>query len=137
MTERWETVEAIDAARERFEAALGWRRPAAWGLLDAAGSVVKVNVGTGMLPGVVVAAVLGHRGGTRAYPLSTAQIDEAIAMAEPAEACTDIPHPNLGALRMLRDGGAVAVFVDADELAVDSDDAFVAALLAAIRQEHA
>jgi hypothetical protein len=101
VTERWETIEAIDAARAELEAGLtraGWERPAAWGLLTPDGAVVRANVRGGYLPGAILATVVGHRTGSASYPLTAAAIDEAIAMAEPAEACTVIAHPNIAAL---------------------------------------
>ena len=118
MTERWETVEEINAARERFEAALGWKRPAVWGLVTRDGDVLRANVETGYLPGVLVATVLGHTGGTAALPLTVADAEAAIALGVPAEACTDIPHPNIAALRgLVADGAdAIAVFVDEADL---------------------
>jgi hypothetical protein len=121
MTERWETVEEINAARERFEAALGWKRPAAWGLVTRDGDVLRANFETGYLPAVTVATVLGHTGGSAELPLSVADAEAAIALGEPAEACTDIPHPNIAALRVLVAGGtgAVAVFVDEADLVAD------------------
>lgn len=134
MTERWETIEAVDAARAGMEAALGWERPAAWGLLTPDGAVVRANVRGGYLPGVALATVVGYRSGSVAYSLSAAAIDEAIAMAAPAEACTDIPHPNLAALRLLDGADAVVVFVAEADFVEDAEDRNVAALLAEIRR---
>jgi hypothetical protein len=54
-------------------------------------------------------------------------------MVEPAEACTEIPHPNLAALRSL-DGDAVVAFVSEADFAGEAEDKFVAALLAEIRR---
>jgi hypothetical protein len=43
---------------------------------------------------VAVATVLADTAGTAELPLTAADLDAAIAVAEPAEACTEIPHPN-------------------------------------------
>jgi hypothetical protein len=143
MTERWETVEAINAARAALETRLGWEQPAAWGLLTPDGAVVRANVRGGYLPGVVLATVVGHRNGSASYALSASAIAEAVAMAEPAEACTDIPHPNLAALRLLSGGEAVVAFVAEADFVADIEvgdgvegiaDKYVAALLAEIRR---
>src|SRR2546429_3862567 len=48
-----------------MEAALGWERPAAWGLLTPDGDVVRANVRDAYLPGVALATVLGHCGRSR------------------------------------------------------------------------
>lgn len=133
MSERWETIEAINAARTAMEAALGWERPAAWGLLTPDGDVVRANVRDAYLPGVALATVLGHRGRSRSYALGGEAIARAIAMVEPAEACTEIPHPNLAALRLVGDAAVVTFVSEADFLG-DADDAHAAALLAEIRR---
>ncbi|MEY9887865.1 hypothetical protein ABIA31_001505 [Catenulispora sp. MAP5-51] len=137
MTERWETVEAINAARAAMEQRLGWEQPAAWGLLTPDGAVVRANVRGGYLPGVAVATVVGYRSGTGSYPLPAAAIAEAIAMVEPGEACTDIPHPNLAVLRSLSGRDVVVAFVSEADFAADAADAadrYVAALMTEIRR---
>ncbi|WP_194909481.1 hypothetical protein [Catenulispora rubra] len=143
MTERWETIEALNAARTAMEARLGWEQPVAWGLLTPDGAVVRANVRGGYLPAVAVATVVGHRKGSRSYPLTAAAIAEAIAMAEPGEACTDIPHPNIAALRLLGGGDAVVAYVSEADFVEDAEgigdieeveDRYVAALLAEIRR---
>ena len=137
MTERWETIEAVNAARAAMEERLGWEQPMAWGLLTPDGAVVRANVRGGYLPAVAVATVVGHRSGSRSYPLTASAIAEAIAMAEPAEACTEIPHPNVAALRLLSGGDAVVAYVsEADfvEDVEDVEDRYAAALLAEIRR---
>ncbi|MEZ0112295.1 hypothetical protein ABH920_006314 [Catenulispora sp. EB89] len=143
MTERWETIEAVDAARAAMEARLGWEQPAAWGLLTPDGAVVRANVRGGYLPGVAVAMVVGHRSGSRSYPLTAEAIAAAIAMVEPAEACTDIPHPNIAVLRLLSGGDAVVAYVSEAGFVEDVEgighveeveDRYVAALLAEIRR---
>lgn len=116
-----------------MEAALGWERPAAWGLLTPDGSVVRANIREGYLPGVVLASVIGHRTGSRSYSLTADHITEAVALAEPAEACTQIPHPNLAALRLLSDGALVTYISEADFVGDPEDDG-ARALLAEIRR---
>jgi hypothetical protein len=137
VTERWETIEEINAARAAMAARLGWEQPAAWGLLTPDGAVVRANVRGGHLPGVVLATVVGHRRGTASHPLTPAAIAEAIAMAEPGEACTTIPHHNIAAMRLLSGGEAVVAFVSEADFAGDLDgfaDKYVVALLAEIRR---
>lgn len=136
MTERWETVEAVNSARAAMEERLGWEQPAAWGLLTSDGAVVRANVRGGYLPGVALATVVGHRSGSRSYSLTDSAIAEAIAMAEPAEACTDIPHPNIAALRLLNGGDAVVAYVSEADFVEDVEDRYVAALLTEIRRER-
>jgi hypothetical protein len=134
--ERWETPEKVAAARERFEADLAWERPAAWGLLGAAGSVVRSSVRSNWLNAVVLATVVGHTRGTAAYGLGPAKIAAAIRLAEPAEACGELAHPNIAALRFLQAAGegATVVFVAEEDFVGDAMDQPVAALLAEIRR---
>jgi len=137
VTERWETIEAINEARAALAARLGWDQPAAWGLLTPDGAVVRANVRGGYLPGVVLATVVGYRSGSASYVLTPEAIQEAIAMAEPAEACTDIAHPNVAALRLLSGGDAVVAFVAESDFVADGAelaDPHVATLLAEIRR---
>lgn len=116
-----------------MEVALGWERPAVWGLLTPDGGVVRANVRGGYLPGVALAGEVGHRTGSAAYPLTAEQIARAIAAAAPAEACAEVEHPNLAALRLVG-GDAVVVFVAESDFLGDPPDAHVAALLAELRR---
>ena len=108
--ERWTTPEDLAAARERMEAAIdGYERPAAFalGLVGedgaAAGDVFpRVNSGANYLPAVVLATVCGHVRGTATHVLDAQQMQEAIDLLAPAEACTDLDHPNLAAWRRVR-----------------------------------
>jgi hypothetical protein len=134
VTERWETVDAVNTARAAMEARLGWEQPVAWGLLTSDGAVVRANVRGGYLPAVALATAVGHRGGSRSYPLTDSAIAEAVAMAEPAEACTEIPHPNIAALRLLDGGDAVVAYVAEADFVEDVEDRYAAALLAEIRR---
>lgn len=140
MSEHWETVEEIGAARRRFEAALpGWRRPAAYGVgrSDGADGIefARVNGAEHPLPAAVLATVCGYRGVTGSFRLSRAELARAIDLLAPAEACTAYQHPNLAAWRKLRDGlheGQTAVAVFVDDWEAPSDDPHVAALRKAL-----
>lgn len=145
MTERWETVEQIAAARARFIAGIpGWTEPAAYGLgraaLDRAGGgriiFARVNAGDHPLPAVVLATVCGHRTGSAAYRLDRTTLGRAIELLAPAEACRAYDHPNLAAWRRVygelpEDGEAVAVFLG-DPARPDADP-YVAQLRDAVR----
>ena len=140
MTERWETVEAIAAAKRRFEAEIpGWRDPVAYGVgvLDEHGSIefVRVNADEHQLPAVVLATICGHRGGSASYRLSRSDLARAVELLNPAEACTAYEHPNLWAWRELLprledDQTVVAVYVD--DWADPGDDPHIAALRIAL-----
>ncbi|GGR52373.1 fructose-1,6-bisphosphatase/inositol monophosphatase family enzyme [Nocardioides luteus] len=144
--QRWRTMAEILAARERFEGPLeGWRPPRAHGVgLRPSGATEfseqhfpLVNAHGHRLPAVVMATVVGHTDGTRAYRLSRAQVERAVEMLSPAEAYAEYDHPNLRHWRdrllpaMEQDPGAevVAVFVgdDAEESPDPAIDAFRAA----------
>lgn len=137
MLEQWHTIADLDAARDRFEAAIpGWRRPAAFGIARlVAGRPVftRVAVGDGHLPAVVLATVCGHTGGSASYSLAPAALDRAIALLCPADACTELEHPNLRAWRTLRPQlslGEHAIAVFADDLSEPAADPHVSAMLA-------
>lgn len=108
--ERWTTTEEIAAARGRLEDAIdGYERPAAYALgltvpgEAGTGAVFPlVNQGANFLPAVVLATVCGHARGTATYVLDEEQLQEAIDLLAPAEACTAYDHPNLAAWRRLR-----------------------------------
>lgn len=151
--ERWSTAADLAAARGRLEEAIpGWRAPAAFamGIVSPAsggeGSVIEfpvANSGGGALPAVVLATACGHREGTATYELTVDEVARAVELLSPAEAYTEIPHPNMAAWRRilaeLRSDGtstrAVAVFVadPADPVA----DAYDAALRSAIAEKVA
>ncbi|GAB7036939.1 hypothetical protein JCM9533A_07860 [Catenuloplanes niger JCM 9533] len=131
--ERWETAEQIGAARRRFEEAIpGYRPPMAHAIMLPGGDFARINVGDGLLPAVILATLLGHRGGDASYPLDAATLDRALALLAPAEACTALRHPNLGVWRWLRGAdGLTAVFVASlDESADPAVSALVGRLLA-------
>jgi hypothetical protein len=152
-TEAWSTSAEILAKRLEFEAALGpqWHRAAAWGVLheDENGGVHVdrcnvAGVDEHHLPAAILATVLGHPGGTASIPFGAAEMDRAIELLTPAEACTEFGHPNLWAWRALRSslGPAprfTAVYTDAFDL-VDPADRYLDALLKSVhrgRQENA
>ncbi|MEU8006448.1 hypothetical protein AB0B66_35265 [Catellatospora sp. NPDC049111] len=136
MLEQWRTIADLDAARQRFEAAIpGWRPPAAFGvarLVAGRPLFARVAVGDGFLPAAVLATVCGHTGGSASYPLTPADLDRVIALLTPAVACTDLPHPNLHAWRALRQQlslGEHALAAFAGDLSTPSPDPHVTALL--------
>jgi hypothetical protein len=124
--ERWTTPEEIAAARERMEVAIeGYERPAAFALglagedgAAAGGVFPRVNSGANFLPAVVLATACGHVRGTATYVLDEQGLQRAIDLLAPAEACTELDHPNLAAWRQVRaemadrpGAQAVAVFL--------------------------
>lgn len=102
-SEQWITVADIARARQRFiDAIPGWRAPHshATGFVPAGAGIGPehfplVNTGEHLLPAAVLATVLGYTAGTAVYDLSPQQLDAAIALLTPAEACADYEHPNL------------------------------------------
>jgi hypothetical protein len=128
----WPTLDDLDAACERFEAAIpGWRRPAAHALVLRQGDeveIIRLNVDGRHLPCVVLATVCGHANGSAAYDLSTEQFDRAIELLTPADACTDVDHPNLWAWRALRPRSSMPTAVFVADLAEKADDPTVEAV---------
>ncbi|GHC89041.1 hypothetical protein GCM10007079_34570 [Nocardiopsis terrae] len=131
--EQWSTREEINAARERLESGHeGWRRPAAYAVgvhRDGATAFGLTNVGTSPLPAVVLAVECGHTSGTATYELTPDRLGAAIEALSPAEACTELQHPNLVEWKRLaaetgeRGGQPVAVFVaDLEDTPVDQHD---------------
>ncbi|MGR6965466.1 hypothetical protein ACU610_13460 [Geodermatophilus sp. URMC 61] len=114
--ERWTTPEDLAAARARLEAAIdGYERPAAYALglagreraatedrAPAEDVFPRINSGGNFLPAVVLATVCGHVRGTATYVLDQQRLQQAIDLLAPAEACTDLDHPNLAAWRQVR-----------------------------------
>jgi hypothetical protein len=144
MTEQWRTPEEIDAARARFERAIpGWQRPAAWAIGRAADDETtlfeRINVAESYLSAVVLATVVGHANGSGSYPLTAVELDRAIALLAPAEACSSMSHPNLHAMRGLREDlepGGVAVVVFVGDLSDRTDDPGVRSLLDLLSLNH-
>lgn len=106
----WGTVDGLAAIRQHLADRIdGWRSPVAYGVgLSPASSSPEwefphVNAPGGRhgLPAVVLATVIGHDGSTATREISTAHLAAAIESLAPAEACTDVEHPNLAAWRTL------------------------------------
>ena len=144
--ERWETLDEIIAARSRIAESLsGWVQPEAHGIgfipegqEPSPEHFPVANSREHVLPGVIAASVLGYRSGSCVLEVSRQALDEIITRLEPAEACTEVPHPNLWLWRdtflASLEGGArgrlVAVFVASldDPVAGPEDAAFRGAL---------
>lgn len=140
----WSTPDGLAAIAEHLAARIeGWRTPVAHAVaLSPASSspewvLPHVNGPGGRhgLPAVVLATVLRHDGSTATLPLSPAALTAAIESLAPAEACTEVEHPNLAAWRqVLRElegnpaREAAAVFVaDLDDPVTSEADASVRA----------
>jgi len=88
------------------------------------------------LPAAVLASVCGYTSRTATFPLSTADLAEAVRRLAPAEAALHLEHPNLWSWRELLDGAEpsstfVAFFVaDPADEPVDEHDAVFRARLA-------
>jgi hypothetical protein len=116
--------------------------PAAYGLarLDAKRLTFGAVNGVGhihRLPAAVLASVCGYTSRTATFPLSGAELGEAISRLAPAEAAVHWEHPNLWSWRELLDGAAasstfVAFFLaDPADAPVDEHDAAFRARLTA------
>lgn len=121
--DQWVTRSEVAAAAAAFEAEMpGWQLPVVHGVGEVSGDEATfpvVNVGAHGLPALVVATVCGYRQGNATHPLTRNQLQRAIELLSPAEACPDYEHPNLHAWRALDTVGVdiVAVFLatsDAD-----------------------
>ena len=132
--ERWTTKEEVHDACQRHEATIpGWQCPRLFGLGLKRQSRDSwfpfVCHGDHPLPAVILAIVVGHRGGTCGHGLGLQELDQAITLLAPAEACRDFTHPNLAAWRLLRqeaegltDPKLIAVFDTDPESATDNID---------------
>ena len=155
MAEAWRTQEELNTARDTIERTLeSYKRPAAFGLglatVGPSGATLdtyfpRANAGGNFLPAAVLADVTGYRSGTTSIRLDEATFARAITMLTPAEACTDLPHPNLWGWQLIqklrtapRLGGTrhvVAVFLeDLTDPIVDTSDAFFRLHLLSQRQ---
>ncbi|MHA7125404.1 hypothetical protein ACRTEC_03315 [Janibacter indicus] len=133
----WSTPEGLAAIRAHLAERLdGWTSPAAWavGITPATSDPdvqfphVNLPGGSHGLAAVVLASVLRHDGATATLDVSVDQLQAAVEGLEPAQACTTVEHPNVGAWRGLlteaRDNPArelVAVFVADLDDPVSSD----------------
>jgi hypothetical protein len=104
---------------------------------DGAVRFTRVNVGEHYLPGAILATVLDHRAGSRAYRVSQEQLERAIALLAPVEACGAFQHPNLVTWREMLARAPFAedvLVVFADDLDAAGDDPYVRCLLESARQ---
>lgn len=142
----WSTPAGLAAIAEHLASRIeGYAPPTAYavGITPASSSAeiefphVNAPGGRHGLPAAILATILHHAGGTRTYDVSLPEFDAAIEALAPAQACTELDHPNLAAWRELREEAGsnparslVAVFVADLEDPVDSDaDATLRALL--------
>ncbi|KRE44042.1 hypothetical protein [Knoellia sp. Soil729] len=104
----WSTPDGLEAIRDHLAAKIeGWRPPVAYavGLSPASSSpewgFAHINEPEGRhgLPAVILATVLGHDGSTATLDVSVSQLSAAVESLAPAEACTELDHPNLAAWR--------------------------------------
>ena len=118
--EDWSTRAGLrEISRARSAQIPGWQAPVAYAVgfqRDGQWAFPHVNEpgGTHGLPAVMLAETLGYSSGTCEYRLTSGQLAEAIAKLAPAEAATDVDHPNLAAWRAVQAAGVreiVAVFV--------------------------
>ena len=66
----------------------------------ASGARVEIRrVCPGDAPAVVLATILGHDGSTASLPVTAHQLAAAVESLAPAQACTEVEHPNLAAWR--------------------------------------
>jgi hypothetical protein len=116
--------------------------PAAYGVARLDGERLTFgavnDVGTvHRLPAAVLASVCGYTSRTATFPLSGADLAEAVRRLAPAEAALSWEHPNLWSWRELLDGASasstfVAFFVvDPADEPVDAHDAAFRARLTA------
>ncbi len=118
--EGWSTLAGLrEMARARAQGIAGWRAPIAYavGYLAPDGwdfPHVNQSGSTAGLPAIILAEYLGYASGTREFLLTPAQLNELITQLAPAEAATDVSHPNLVAWRAVADAEAdeiAAVFI--------------------------
>jgi hypothetical protein len=137
----WRTDEELASARQRFAADIpGYAPPAAYGVarLDAGRLTFGEVNGVGhihRLPAAVLASVCRYTSRTATFPLSAADLCEAVTRLAPAEAALHWEHPNLWTWRELLHGSDpsssfLAFFVadPADPPVDDHDAAFRARL---------
>lgn len=126
----WSTHAGLREIRYARGAAIpGFATPIAYavGFRDDTGWVFPyVNQPGGIhgLPAVMLAEVTGYSSGTAECPLTRAQLDEAICKLAPAEAATDIEHPNLWSWRAIADrqpDHIVAVFIGSLQAPIQGD----------------
>lgn len=143
--EDWSTLAGLhEIRRARSGRIEGWAAPAAYAVGFRRGSewvfpYINLPGGTHGLPAVILAEVVGYSHGTREIFISAASLAQAITDLQPAEAATDVDHPNLGAWRAIAAADPheiVAVFVGSldDPVAGSADAALRARMAAAIAE---
>jgi 2,3,4,5-tetrahydropyridine-2,6-dicarboxylate N-succinyltransferase len=147
MTINYKTLAGLRAWRDSIEQSIpAYKRPAAYGVgiatIAPSGQILDtrypvVNTEEHLLPGAVLAQMLGRTSGTASYRLDRSQFESAVATLAPAEACDEVDHPNLAAWRTMLEvtalpdppGGQrvlVASFVDElTDAPVDAHDVYL------------
>ncbi len=104
----WSTPAGLAAIKEHLAGRIdGWVQPVAHavGVSSASSNPdwefphVNVPGGRHGLAAAVLASVLRHDGSTATLPMTSAHLEAAIEALAPAEACTELEHPNLAAWR--------------------------------------
>jgi hypothetical protein len=107
MGELWRTDSELVAAKERFVAQIpGFLMPAAYGVAKQGSTGLvfgHVNAlgAVRPLPAAVLAFVCGYVSTTGVYPIDGSRLQMAVELLTPAEAATQMPHPNLWSWRKL------------------------------------
>ena len=99
----WATLDGLTAITRRYAALIdGWRFPVTYAVArdDAIDLVNRPGDRHGM-PAVMLGYVLKHDGASATIDLTREQLAAAVQLMEPAEACTEVPHPNLVEWRRL------------------------------------
>ncbi|GFG83301.1 hypothetical protein MPRG_65770 [Mycobacterium paragordonae] len=106
-SEDWSTLAGLrEVSRVRSGRIPGWSAPVAYavGFFDGREwkfPYVNRPGGTHDLPAVMLAEVVGYGGGTHEFHLTAEQLAIAIAKLAPAEAVSDVDHPNLMSWRSI------------------------------------
>lgn len=141
IVEDWSTLAGLHEIRRARSGRIdGWAAPVAYAVGFRCGHewvfpYVNRPGGTHGLPAVILAEVVGYSCGTREIPISAAYLARAIVELQPAEAATDVDHPNLAAWRSIAaadPGEIAAVFIGSlDDPIAGPADAALRALMAA------
>jgi hypothetical protein len=119
------TLEGLAVLRAAYADRIpGWSAPIAWGVA-VDGAFPHTNLPGGMhgLASVALALGIGHDGSTATLVLTREQLDAAIDLLAPAEACTSVEHPNLAVWRRaVVSGEPLAVVFVADASAPVTSD---------------
>lgn len=104
----WSTAAGLAAIKDHLAGRIdGWVQPVAWAVgaspatSDPDWEYPHVNAPGGRhgLAAVVLASALRHDGSTATLTVAPSQLAAAIEALEPAQACTEVEHPNLAAWR--------------------------------------